>query len=141
MLAAFFNAQGSLWYELLGGWVGKGDKETFAYAFAATHTPFSVVETPVDSIGILGQVPFRVCEQAAWGGFEAEDICSLTFPSSVTLLLLELVSAIEVFDLQSHHGAALAYAAQVSHSSASPTDTACCRRCSIKALRHHKAAD
>ena len=56
----FFNAEGSLYYELFSGWMGKGDKEAFAHALAATHTPYSLITTPVGSIGISGLVgPLR----------------------------------------------------------------------------------
>ena len=56
LLTAFFNAQSGLWYELFSSWMGKGDKETFAYAFEATRTAYSVVATPVGSVGIMNQV-------------------------------------------------------------------------------------
>ena len=56
LLTAYFNAQSDLWYELFSSWMGKGDKETFAYAFEATRSTYSVVPTPVGAVGAMGQV-------------------------------------------------------------------------------------
>lgn len=51
MLAAFFNMQSGFYYELLSNFMGKGDKESFAFAFAATNTPYFKVPHPVGSVG------------------------------------------------------------------------------------------
>ena len=56
MLTTFFNMESDLYYELFTSFIGKGDKESFAYALAATHSPYSVVPTPVGSVGQIGQV-------------------------------------------------------------------------------------
>lgn len=56
LLAAFMNVESDLYYELCNNWMGKGDKDTFALALAATHTPYSLITTPVGSVGITGQV-------------------------------------------------------------------------------------
>lgn len=51
MLAAFFNMQSGFYYELFSNFMGKGDKESFAFAFAATNTPYYKVPYPVGSVG------------------------------------------------------------------------------------------
>ena len=51
MLAAFFNMQSGFYYELFSNFMGKGDKESFAFAFAATNTPYYKVPHPVGSVG------------------------------------------------------------------------------------------
>ena len=56
MLTTFFNMESDLYYELFTSFIGKGDKESFAYALAATRSPYSVVHTPVGSVGQIGQV-------------------------------------------------------------------------------------
>ena len=56
MLTTFFNMESDLYYELFSNFIGKGDKESFAYALAATRTAYSVVSTPVGSVGQVGQV-------------------------------------------------------------------------------------
>ena len=61
LLAAFFNMESDLYYELFSGWMGKGDKESFAHALAATRTPFSLVTTPVGSVGLTGLVRALPC--------------------------------------------------------------------------------
>ena len=55
MLAAYFNLQSSFYYELFSNFMGKGDKESFAFAFAATLTPFHMVQHPVGSLGLMRQ--------------------------------------------------------------------------------------
>lgn len=57
MLAAFLNLQSRLYYELLGNFMGKGDKETFALGLSVAGLPFHVVSTPVGSVGV-NQYPF-----------------------------------------------------------------------------------
>ncbi len=52
LLAGFFNVQSALYYELLSNFMGKGDKETFAYALLATNASYSLVPTPVGSVGV-----------------------------------------------------------------------------------------
>jgi alpha 1,2-mannosyltransferase len=59
-LAAYFNSAPGFYYEILSCFMGKGDKETFAAALAATRTPFHRMETPVGSVG-LRAVPERRC--------------------------------------------------------------------------------
>ena len=61
-LAAYFNSAPGFYYELLSCFMGKGDKETFAAALAATRTRFHKIETPVGSVGLQGLA--RRC----WGG-------------------------------------------------------------------------
>lgn len=51
MLAAYFNMQSSFYYELFSNFMGKGDKESFAFAFAATKTPYYKIPHPVGSVG------------------------------------------------------------------------------------------
>ena len=55
MLAAFFNMKSDLYYELFSNYMGKGDKESFAHALQAVHTPFTTVDVPVGTIGELVQ--------------------------------------------------------------------------------------
>lgn len=55
MLAAYFNLQSGFYYELFSNFMGKGDKESFAFAFAATHLPFHKVSHPVGSLGLIRQ--------------------------------------------------------------------------------------
>ena len=57
VLAAFFNLQSRLYYELLGNFMGKGDKETFALGLAKAGLPYHIVDTPVGSVG-FNQRPF-----------------------------------------------------------------------------------
>ena len=57
MLAAFLNLQSRLYYELLGNFMGKGDKETFALGLAVAGLPYHIVDTPVGSVG-FNQQPF-----------------------------------------------------------------------------------
>ena len=64
MLASFFNLEGDLYYELFSGWMGKGDKESFAHALAATHTPYHLVSTPTGSIGVPLLVSLSPCPSA-----------------------------------------------------------------------------
>ncbi|KAK9798905.1 hypothetical protein WJX73_006049 [Symbiochloris irregularis] len=61
MLAAFMNLEGDLYYELLSGWMGKGDKETFAHALIATNIPYHLIATPAGSVG----VSLKVCGRRA----------------------------------------------------------------------------
>ena len=60
-LAAYFNSAPGFYYEVLGCFMGKGDKETFAAALAATRTAYHRIATPVGSVGLAG--PARRC----WG--------------------------------------------------------------------------
>ena len=57
VLAAFFNLQSRLYYELLGNFMGKGDKETFALGLSVAGLPYHVIATPVGSVG-FNQYPF-----------------------------------------------------------------------------------
>lgn len=57
VLAAFFNLQSKLYYELMGNFMGKGDKESFALGLSVAGLPFHLVSTPVGSIG-FNQAPF-----------------------------------------------------------------------------------
>jgi len=70
LIAAYMNLEHALYYELLTGFMGKGDKESFAVGLAAAALPFAVAPTPVGSVGravtrcVLGQ---RVCWEAFGG--------------------------------------------------------------------------
>ena len=55
MLAAYFNMQSSFYYELFSNFMGKGDKESFAFAFAATRLSFHKIPHPVGSLGLMRQ--------------------------------------------------------------------------------------
>ena len=57
VLAAYFNLQSRLYYELLGNFMGKGDKETFALGLSVAGLPYHVIATPVGSVG-FNQYPF-----------------------------------------------------------------------------------
>ena len=61
MLTAFLNMESDLYYELFSGWMGKGDKESFAHALAATRTPYHSIPTPLGSVGITGLVGCPLC--------------------------------------------------------------------------------
>ena len=52
LLAAFFNLQSSLYYELFSNFMGKGDKESFAHALRAARLHYHLLEVPVGSVGI-----------------------------------------------------------------------------------------
>ncbi len=64
LLAVFFNMRASLYYELFSNFMGKGDKESFAHALAATHTPFSRVPHDVGSVGEVRRhcLPSGTCQ-------------------------------------------------------------------------------
>ena len=62
-LAAYFNSAPGFYYEILSCFMGKGDKETFAAALAATRTPFHKIGTPVGSVGLFG-----LNEKRCWAG-------------------------------------------------------------------------
>lgn len=51
LLAAFFNLESELYYELFSNFMGKGDKESFAHAMQAVKQPFATVQHPVGSVG------------------------------------------------------------------------------------------
>ena len=51
VLAAFFNLQSRLYYELLGNFMGKGDKETVALGLSVAGLPYHIIATPVGSVG------------------------------------------------------------------------------------------
>ena len=51
LLAAFFNLESELYYELFSNYMGKGDKESFAHAMQAVKQPFALVPHQVGSIG------------------------------------------------------------------------------------------
>lgn len=51
VLAAFFNLQSKLYYELMGNFMGKGDKESFALGLSVAGLPFELISTPVGSVG------------------------------------------------------------------------------------------
>mmetsp|Transcript_14356 Transcript_14356/g.43356 ORF Transcript_14356/g.43356 Transcript_14356/m.43356 type:complete len:597 (+) Transcript_14356:257-2047(+) len=53
LLAAFMNVHAVLYYELLSNFMGKGDKESFAYALLAVGSSYTAVPTPVGSIGVM----------------------------------------------------------------------------------------
>jgi len=52
LLATFMNMQSGLYYELLSNFMGKGDKESFAYALLAAGGSYHTIGTPVGSIGL-----------------------------------------------------------------------------------------
>ncbi len=56
LLAAFFNMQSNLYYELFSNFMGKGDKESFAHALRAARLHYDLLETPVGSVGISKSV-------------------------------------------------------------------------------------
>lgn len=47
------NVHAVLYYELLSNFMGKGDKESFAYALLAVGSSYTAVPTPVGSIGVM----------------------------------------------------------------------------------------
>lgn len=53
MLAANFNMNSGFYYEMFSNFMGKGDKESFSFAFAATQTPYYMIPHPVGSLGIM----------------------------------------------------------------------------------------
>lgn len=53
LLAAFFNMQSNLYYELFSNYMGKGDKESFGHALRAARLHYHLVPTPVGSLGII----------------------------------------------------------------------------------------
>ncbi len=53
MLAAYFNMNSGFYYEMFSNFMGKGDKESFSFAFAATKTPYYMVPHPVGSLGLM----------------------------------------------------------------------------------------
>lgn len=52
-LAAFMNIHSTLYYELLTNFMGKGDKETFAFATLATNGSYALAPTAAGSAGIM----------------------------------------------------------------------------------------
>jgi alpha 1,2-mannosyltransferase len=70
LTAAYMNLEAPLYYELLTGFMGKGDKESFAFGLASARVPYAVAPTPVGSVGrpvtrcVLNQ---RAC-WTAYGG-------------------------------------------------------------------------
>lgn len=53
MLAAYFNMNSGFYYEMFSNFMGKGDKESFSFAFAATKTPYHMIPHPVGSLGLM----------------------------------------------------------------------------------------
>lgn len=53
VLAAYFNMNSGFYYEMFSNFMGKGDKESFSFAFAATQTPYFMVPHPVGSLGVM----------------------------------------------------------------------------------------
>lgn len=53
LLAAFFNMQSNLYYELFSNYMGKGDKESFGHALRAARLHYHLLPTPVGSLGII----------------------------------------------------------------------------------------
>ena len=53
MLSAYFNMQSGFYYEIFSNVMGKGDKESFPFAFAATNMPYYKIPYPVGSVGQL----------------------------------------------------------------------------------------
>ncbi|KIZ05690.1 hypothetical protein MNEG_2267 [Monoraphidium neglectum] len=54
LTAAWLNSYASFWYEVFTCFLGKGDKETFAYGMAAAREPYYVITTPPGSLGTTG---------------------------------------------------------------------------------------
>ena len=52
LLAAFFNMQSNLYYELFSNYMGKGDKESFGHALRAARLHYHLLPTSVGSLGI-----------------------------------------------------------------------------------------
>lgn len=46
------NLQSRLYYELLSNFMGKGDKESFAFALLAAGQGYRLAGTPVGSVGL-----------------------------------------------------------------------------------------
>ncbi|KAK9810503.1 hypothetical protein WJX72_011854 [[Myrmecia] bisecta] len=57
LLAALFNMRHKLYFELLSNFMGKGDKESFAYGLHALRIPYHVVQHSVGSVGINNALP------------------------------------------------------------------------------------
>ncbi|CAL8466252.1 g5788 [Coccomyxa elongata] len=53
VLAAYFNMNSGFYYEMFSNFMGKGDKESFSFAFAATQTPYYMIPHPVGSLGVM----------------------------------------------------------------------------------------
>ncbi|KAG2454624.1 hypothetical protein HYH02_000465 [Chlamydomonas schloesseri] len=56
LAAAYMNIHGRLFWELLHCYVGKGDKETFAYGMLAAREPYWVSPIPAGSVGVEQEV-------------------------------------------------------------------------------------
>ncbi|PNW86953.1 hypothetical protein CHLRE_02g102750v5 [Chlamydomonas reinhardtii] len=56
LIAAYMNMHGRLFWELLHCYVGKGDKETFAYGMLAAGEPYWVSPVPAGSVGLEQEV-------------------------------------------------------------------------------------
>ncbi|KAG2436436.1 hypothetical protein HXX76_006739 [Chlamydomonas incerta] len=56
LAAAYMNMHGGLFWELLHCYVGKGDKETFAYGMLAAGEPYWVSPVPAGSVGVEQEV-------------------------------------------------------------------------------------
>lgn len=65
ILAAFFNMQAGLYYELFSCFMGKGDKESFAHALSAVGLPYHLIGTPVGSVGLAMQRCSRT-QRSCW---------------------------------------------------------------------------
>ncbi len=57
LIRSFACSLSRLYYELLGNFMGKGDKETFALGLSVAGLPYHVIATPVGSVG-FNQYPF-----------------------------------------------------------------------------------
>ncbi|GBF93077.1 hypothetical protein Rsub_05688 [Raphidocelis subcapitata] len=54
VVAAWFNSYANFWYEIFTCFLGKGDKETFAYGMAVAREPYYVITTAPAAIGTTG---------------------------------------------------------------------------------------
>eukprot|EP00877_Chromochloris_zofingiensis_P001671 jgi/Chrzof1/11504/UNPLg00437.t1 len=54
LLSVYLNSNAHFWYEIFTCFLGKGDKETFAYGMAAAGETYSVVDIPPGSLGTTG---------------------------------------------------------------------------------------
>jgi hypothetical protein len=52
-MAAYFNMHNPFYFEMFSNFMGKGDKESFPFAFAATNTPYHMISHPVGSLGLM----------------------------------------------------------------------------------------
>lgn len=91
-------------YEMFTCYLGKGDKETFAYAMAAVGEPYTLVRTPPRAIGTTGEplmwrwlqphtvkgaltISFAALGSRCLGAGDGVCCCSITHTPSSTALV------------------------------------------------------